>query len=101
MEWCAITNRNGTEIPNSRGNLCGIASSVFNGQVTTQTIVAVEPTRNFTYFSYEYGSGRYSGEIVKTYKQGQIVDATVFVKKNTFIHFSKLFIFLLKYLKLI
>jgi len=81
MEWCAITNRNGTEIPNSRGNLCGIASSVFNGQVTTQTIVAVEPTRNFTYFSYEYGSGRYSGEIVKTYKQGQIVDATVFVKK--------------------
>ncbi len=93
MEWCAITNRNGTEIPNSRGNLCGIASSVFNGQVTTQTIVAVEPTRNFTYFSYEYGSGRYSGEIVKTYKQGQIVDATVFVKKKILLYIFQSFLY--------
>ena len=69
-------------MPNERNVSCGIASSIFNGNLTGDAqLVLNRDDKLFTFKSYEYGSERYTGDIVKTYQKGQIVNTTVHVRK--------------------
>ena len=61
---------------------CGVAGPVYSGKIAGGTSVWIEGRgKNDTMYSVEYGSEKYIGDIVKTYKKGQMVETKIWVIK--------------------
>ncbi len=62
---------------------CGIAGPIYNDNIRGPHSVLIEEfNENKTVYSFEYGSEMYRGTVVRTYKKGQTIDATLEVLLN-------------------
>jgi hypothetical protein len=88
-QWCAeldpVTNKYLSHEEVGRNVSCGIAGPVYNNKIRgPQSIFIDEFNENKIVWSFEYGSEMYRGKIVRTYKKGQTIDATINVILNHF-----------------
>ncbi len=83
-EWCAVLDRVTMEpIPNFRGVECGVAGPIYGGSIHGGvSFYQPQHERNATGYSVEYGSEKYLGQVVKTYKKGETISVVLFIPAN-------------------
>ena len=73
--WCELT-LNRKAIENDRNATCGIAGTIYNGKIRGSSTMYFEKKLRDVY-SYEFGSERYVGTIVETFKKGAVINPKI------------------------